>query len=80
MSNTGELTWFSVFSGTAVSIGPSSDLCHGIDYNQGSLTALLQIKMTELRESYFHKSNDFYDLALILMDANGKPEKSVTIT
>jgi len=43
------------------------------------LTALMQIKMTALRENQFNKG-DFYDTAIILMDMNGRPKKSVTIT
>jgi hypothetical protein len=82
MDNTGKMSWYSVFAGTAVTgADTTSDRCYGISHNQkkGELTALLQIKMTELRPPYF-PNGDFYDLALILMDSNGRPKRSVTIT
>lgn len=57
------------------------DRCFGISYNSAAheLSVLLQGKMSALRETTF-KKGDFYDTMLILMDMNGRPKKSVTIS
>jgi len=82
MNTNGIMIWYSVFTGANAAAGSDrQDRCYGLSYNdrEQEVTALLQIKMTELREEKFKKA-DFYDTALILMDKNGRPKRSITIS
>jgi len=82
MNNEGEMIWYSTFSGTnALSTANKMDRCFGITYSRESseLSVLIQGKMTDLRETTY-KKGDFYDTMLILLDMNGKPKKSTTIS
>jgi hypothetical protein len=80
MDNTGNMVWYSVLSGSnPVSSSANQDRCFGLSFDSrhNELTALLQIKASSLRE---YSEGDFYDTALILMDTNGRPKKSETIS
>lgn len=66
--------WMMNIAGTnPVSTKKNQDRCYGlsVDSNSGDVTALLQIKMKELRDSSLSYGN-FYDTVLLRISSTGK--------
>lgn len=85
MINDGTVKWYMTVAGTNPAITSTStgivnqDRCFGltIDPKTEIVTALMQIKMGEVRTYY---PGDFYDTLLLQFDGSGTIERSVTIS
>jgi hypothetical protein len=80
MDNDGNVKFYLKLSGThphfEATEAPNQDRCMGLSVN-GLVTALLQVKMKEIR--YFSPGN-FYDTTLMMFDSSGTIEKAVSIS
>lgn len=74
MDNDGSVKWMMVASGTnPVSTMNQQDRCFGLtidNANTGTITALLQVKMKEIRSSTYNPG-DYFDTVLMQFDSSG---------
>lgn len=74
MDNDGSVKWIMEISGTnPVSTAKKQDRCFGLtidNSNTGVMTALLQLKMKEIRSSTYNPG-DYYDTVLMRFDSSG---------
>lgn len=80
--NDGSVMWYSTFSGTNPESGRANmDRCFGLSYDHENyeVAVLMQSKADEMRVRS-HSKGDFYDTVLMLLDMNGEPIRSTTIS
>jgi hypothetical protein len=83
MDNDGSVKWMMSISGSnPVSTANNQDRCFGLavdNVNTGTITALLQIKMKEVRSSTYNPG-DYYDTVLMRFDSSGTILQAVQIS